>query len=191
MAIGLMYPLKSDDSAMLPKSSVTSSSSSSSVTPKTQHTKSASSRESTTNSTLTPSPSPTPKPTAGSTHGSGSHSSSSHHKSSSGDDDDVTEILKKLKLEKYQSIFEQEEVTILILKAIWIHLLACNLNVSKVKIIPVDIGQIPPSKYNSTCQGPITQVLNIKSSWCFHDQNDQIVDFEIMKSSYVSSFKRF
>ena len=60
------------------------------------------------NSTLTPSPSPTPKPPSGSTHSSST--ASSQQKNSSGDDDDLAGILKNLALEKYQPIFEQQEV---------------------------------------------------------------------------------
>ncbi|XP_051909665.1 ankyrin repeat and SAM domain-containing protein 6-like isoform X1 [Hippocampus zosterae] len=69
-----------------------------------------------TSPTLTPSPSPTPKPPGG----QDSLSSASSHprsKSSGGsssgtitDDDELSSILKKLSLEKYQPIFEEQEV---------------------------------------------------------------------------------
>ncbi|XP_072880233.1 ankyrin repeat and SAM domain-containing protein 6-like isoform X3 [Hemitrygon akajei] len=74
-----------------------------------------SSNSKSTSPTLTPSPSPTPK----SPQGESSLSSSSHQQtkssggSSSGtltDEDELTSILKKLSLEKYQPIFEEQEV---------------------------------------------------------------------------------
>ncbi|XP_063062916.1 ankyrin repeat and SAM domain-containing protein 6-like [Engraulis encrasicolus] len=68
-----------------------------------------------TSPTLTPSPSPTPKPPGGdSTSSTSSHPrSKSSGGSSSGtitDEDELTGILKKLSLEKYQPIFEEQEV---------------------------------------------------------------------------------
>ncbi|KAL2085426.1 hypothetical protein ACEWY4_018746 [Coilia grayii] len=68
-----------------------------------------------TSPTLTPSPSPTPKPPAGdSLSSTSSHPrSKSSGGSSSGtitDEDELTGILKKLSLEKYQPIFEEQEV---------------------------------------------------------------------------------
>ncbi|XP_072139570.1 ankyrin repeat and SAM domain-containing protein 6-like [Mobula birostris] len=74
-----------------------------------------SSNSKSTSPTLTPSPSPTPK----SPQGESSLSSSSHQQtkssggSSSGtltDEDELSSILKKLSLEKYQPIFEEQEV---------------------------------------------------------------------------------
>ncbi|XP_005999792.1 ankyrin repeat and SAM domain-containing protein 6 [Latimeria chalumnae] len=68
-----------------------------------------------TSPTLTPSPSPTPK---GPTESSLSSSSSQKHSKSSGgsssgtitDEDELSRILRKLSLEKYQPIFEEQEV---------------------------------------------------------------------------------
>ncbi|XP_032872608.1 ankyrin repeat and SAM domain-containing protein 6 isoform X2 [Amblyraja radiata] len=74
-----------------------------------------SSNSKSTSPTLTPSPSPTPK----SPQGESSLSSSSHqHSKNSGgsssgtltDEDELSSILKKLSLEKYQPIFEEQEV---------------------------------------------------------------------------------
>ncbi|XP_062377567.1 ankyrin repeat and SAM domain-containing protein 6-like [Sardina pilchardus] len=68
-----------------------------------------------TSPTLTPSPSPTPKPPGGDSLSSASSHprSKSSGGSSSGtitDEDELTSILKKLSLEKYQPIFEEQEV---------------------------------------------------------------------------------
>ncbi|KAG5268165.1 hypothetical protein AALO_G00208980 [Alosa alosa] len=68
-----------------------------------------------TSPTLTPSPSPTPKPPGGDSLSSASSHprSKSSGGSSSGtitDEDELTGILKKLSLEKYQPIFEEQEV---------------------------------------------------------------------------------
>ncbi|XP_067911771.1 ankyrin repeat and SAM domain-containing protein 6-like [Heterodontus francisci] len=76
---------------------------------------STSSNSKSTSPTLTPSPSPTPK----SSQGESSVSSSSHQRSKSSggsssgtltDEDELSSILKKLSLEKYQPIFEEQEV---------------------------------------------------------------------------------
>ncbi|XP_026148512.1 ankyrin repeat and SAM domain-containing protein 6 [Mastacembelus armatus] len=70
-----------------------------------------------TSPTLTPSPSPTPKPATGP--GDSLSSASSHPRSKSSgdsssgtitDEDELSSILKKLSLEKYQPIFEEQEV---------------------------------------------------------------------------------
>ncbi|XP_029110822.1 ankyrin repeat and SAM domain-containing protein 6 isoform X2 [Scleropages formosus] len=68
-----------------------------------------------TSPTLTPSPSPTPKPPVGDC--PSSTSSQARSKSSGGsssgtitDEDELSSILKKLSLEKYQPIFEEQEV---------------------------------------------------------------------------------
>uniref|UniRef100_UPI00398E521B ankyrin repeat and SAM domain-containing protein 6-like isoform X2 n=1 Tax=Pristiophorus japonicus TaxID=55135 RepID=UPI00398E521B len=80
----------------------------------------ASSNSKSTSPTLTPSPSPTPK----SPQGESSVSSSSHQQSKSSggsssgtltDEDELSSILKKLSLEKYQPIFEEQESSTLIL----------------------------------------------------------------------------
>ncbi|XP_060756112.1 ankyrin repeat and SAM domain-containing protein 6-like [Neoarius graeffei] len=68
-----------------------------------------------TSPTLTPSPSPTPKPLSGETLSSASSQpcSKSSGGSSSGtitDEDELSGILRKLSLEKYQPIFEEQEV---------------------------------------------------------------------------------
>ncbi|XP_076017176.1 ankyrin repeat and SAM domain-containing protein 6 [Genypterus blacodes] len=70
-----------------------------------------------TSPTLTPSPSPTPKPPTGPGDSLSSASSHPRSKSSGGsssgtitDDDELSSILKKLSLEKYQPIFEEQEV---------------------------------------------------------------------------------
>ncbi|XP_068566162.1 ankyrin repeat and SAM domain-containing protein 6-like isoform X2 [Cebidichthys violaceus] len=70
-----------------------------------------------TSPTLTPSPSPTPKPPAGPGDSLSSASSHPRSKSSGGsssgtitDEDELSGILKKLSLEKYQPIFEEQEV---------------------------------------------------------------------------------
>uniref|UniRef100_A0A673CBQ0 Ankyrin repeat and sterile alpha motif domain containing 6 n=1 Tax=Sphaeramia orbicularis TaxID=375764 RepID=A0A673CBQ0_9TELE len=70
-----------------------------------------------TSPTLTPSPSPTPKPPAGPGDSLSSASSHPRSKSSGGsssgtitDEDELSSILKKLSLEKYQPIFEEQEV---------------------------------------------------------------------------------
>ncbi|KAG7263745.1 hypothetical protein CRUP_012273 [Coryphaenoides rupestris] len=67
-----------------------------------------------TSPTLTPSPSPTPKPPGDSLTSASSHPrSKSSGGSSSGtitDEDELSSILKKLSLEKYQPIFEEQEV---------------------------------------------------------------------------------
>uniref|UniRef100_A0AAR2LF98 SAM domain-containing protein n=1 Tax=Pygocentrus nattereri TaxID=42514 RepID=A0AAR2LF98_PYGNA len=68
-----------------------------------------------TSPTLTPSPSPTPKPPTGDTLSSASSQprSKSSGGSSSGtitDEDELSGILRKLSLEKYQPIFEEQEV---------------------------------------------------------------------------------
>ncbi|XP_072547741.1 ankyrin repeat and SAM domain-containing protein 6-like isoform X2 [Salminus brasiliensis] len=68
-----------------------------------------------TSSTVTPSPSPTPKPPIGDTLSSASSQprSKSSGGSSSGtitDEDELSGILRKLSLEKYQPIFEEQEV---------------------------------------------------------------------------------
>ncbi|XP_051970988.1 ankyrin repeat and SAM domain-containing protein 6-like [Xyrauchen texanus] len=68
-----------------------------------------------TSPTLTPSPSPTPKPLAADSLSSAStqHRSKSSGGSSSGtitDEDELSGILRKLSLEKYQPIFEEQEV---------------------------------------------------------------------------------
>ncbi|XP_061614963.1 ankyrin repeat and SAM domain-containing protein 6-like [Phyllopteryx taeniolatus] len=70
-----------------------------------------------TSPTLTPSPSPTPKPTGGQGDSLSSASSHPRSKSSGGsssgtitDEDELSSILKKLSLEKYQPIFEEQEV---------------------------------------------------------------------------------
>ncbi|XP_077592042.1 ankyrin repeat and SAM domain-containing protein 6 [Stigmatopora nigra] len=70
-----------------------------------------------TSPTLTPSPSPTPKPSSGQGDSLSSASSHPRSKSSGGsssgtitDDDELSSILKKLSLEKYQPIFEEQEV---------------------------------------------------------------------------------
>ncbi|XP_049604821.1 ankyrin repeat and SAM domain-containing protein 6 isoform X1 [Syngnathus scovelli] len=70
-----------------------------------------------TSPTLTPSPSPTPKPPGGQGDSLSSASSHPRSKSSGGsssgtitDDDELSGILKKLSLEKYQPIFEEQEV---------------------------------------------------------------------------------
>ncbi|XP_067433570.1 ankyrin repeat and SAM domain-containing protein 6-like [Thunnus thynnus] len=70
-----------------------------------------------TSPTLTPSPSPTPKPPAGAGDSLSSASSHPRSKSSGGsssgtitDEDELSSILKKLSLEKYQPIFEEQEV---------------------------------------------------------------------------------
>lgn len=80
-----------------------STSGSSSVTPIRSHGRSTSSKESTT-STLTPSPSPTP----------GKYPDDHHHLLGSLEEhdtqDELSGILKKLSLEKYQPIFEEQEV---------------------------------------------------------------------------------
>ncbi len=87
-----------------PVSSASSTSGSSSATPRKNRAKSGSS-----NSTLTPSPSPTPKPPSAQS----SSTTSSQQKTDSGDDDDdLAGVLKNLALEKYQPIFEQQEVCV-------------------------------------------------------------------------------
>lgn len=70
-----------------------------------------------TSPTLTPSPSPTPKPPTGPRDSLSSASSHPRSKSSGGsssgtitDEDELSSILKKLSLEKYQPIFEEQEV---------------------------------------------------------------------------------
>ncbi|CAL8311970.1 unnamed protein product [Merluccius merluccius] len=70
-----------------------------------------------TSPTLTPSPSPTPKPPMGPGDSLSSASSHPRSKSSGGsssgtitDEDELSSILKKLSLEKYQPIFEEQEV---------------------------------------------------------------------------------
>uniref|UniRef100_A0A3B4X652 Ankyrin repeat and sterile alpha motif domain containing 6 n=1 Tax=Seriola lalandi dorsalis TaxID=1841481 RepID=A0A3B4X652_SERLL len=70
-----------------------------------------------TSPTLTPSPSPTPKPPTGPGDSLSSASSHPRSKSSGGsssgtitDEDELSSILKKLSLEKYQPIFEEQEV---------------------------------------------------------------------------------
>ncbi|XP_068160360.1 ankyrin repeat and SAM domain-containing protein 6-like isoform X2 [Antennarius striatus] len=70
-----------------------------------------------TSPTLTPSPSPTPKPPTGPGDSLSSASSHPRSKSSGGsssgtitDEDELSNILKKLSLEKYQPIFEEQEV---------------------------------------------------------------------------------
>ncbi|XP_067342406.1 ankyrin repeat and SAM domain-containing protein 6-like isoform X2 [Channa argus] len=70
-----------------------------------------------TSPTLTPSPSPTPKPPPGPGDSLSSASSHPRSKSSGGsssgtitDEDELSSILKKLSLEKYQPIFEEQEV---------------------------------------------------------------------------------
>ncbi|XP_074550000.1 ankyrin repeat and SAM domain-containing protein 6 isoform X2 [Halichoeres trimaculatus] len=70
-----------------------------------------------TSPTLTPSPSPTPKPPTGPGDSLSSTSSHPRSKSSGGsssgtitDEDELSGILKKLSLEKYQPIFEEQEV---------------------------------------------------------------------------------
>nr|XP_061810334.1 ankyrin repeat and SAM domain-containing protein 6-like [Nerophis lumbriciformis] len=70
-----------------------------------------------TSPTLTPSPSPTPKPSGGQGDSLSSTSSHPRSKSSGGsssgtitDEDELSSILKKLSLEKYQPIFEEQEV---------------------------------------------------------------------------------
>uniref|UniRef100_A0A3Q3H2Q1 Ankyrin repeat and sterile alpha motif domain containing 6 n=1 Tax=Labrus bergylta TaxID=56723 RepID=A0A3Q3H2Q1_9LABR len=70
-----------------------------------------------TSPTLTPSPSPTPKPPTGPVDSLSSASSHPRSKSSGGsssgtitDEDELSGILKKLSLEKYQPIFEEQEV---------------------------------------------------------------------------------
>uniref|UniRef100_A0A8C2ZRF7 Ankyrin repeat and sterile alpha motif domain containing 6 n=1 Tax=Cyclopterus lumpus TaxID=8103 RepID=A0A8C2ZRF7_CYCLU len=70
-----------------------------------------------TSPTLTPSPSPTPKPPTGPGDSLSSASSHPRSKSSGGsssgtitDEDELSGILKKLSLEKYQPIFEEQEV---------------------------------------------------------------------------------
>ncbi|XP_026219826.1 ankyrin repeat and SAM domain-containing protein 6 isoform X2 [Anabas testudineus] len=70
-----------------------------------------------TSPTLTPSPSPTPKPPTGPVDSLSSASSHPRSKSSGGsssgtitDEDELSSILKKLSLEKYQPIFEEQEV---------------------------------------------------------------------------------
>ncbi|XP_077365170.1 ankyrin repeat and SAM domain-containing protein 6 [Festucalex cinctus] len=70
-----------------------------------------------TSPTLTPSPSPTPKPPGGQGDSLSSASSHPRSKSSGGsssgtitDEDELSSILKKLSLEKYQPIFEEQEV---------------------------------------------------------------------------------
>ncbi|XP_041824467.1 ankyrin repeat and SAM domain-containing protein 6-like isoform X2 [Melanotaenia boesemani] len=70
-----------------------------------------------TSPTLTPSPSPTPKISAGPGDSPSSASSHPRSKSSGGsssgtitDEDELSSILKKLSLEKYQPIFEEQEV---------------------------------------------------------------------------------
>nr|XP_057915441.1 ankyrin repeat and SAM domain-containing protein 6-like [Doryrhamphus excisus] len=70
-----------------------------------------------TSPTLTPSPSPTPKPPGGPGDSLSSASSHPRSKSSGGsssgtitDEDELSGILKKLSLEKYQPIFEEQEV---------------------------------------------------------------------------------
>ncbi|XP_069113972.1 ankyrin repeat and SAM domain-containing protein 6-like [Argopecten irradians] len=84
-----------------------STSGSSSVTPQRSHShgRSTSSKESTT-STLTPSPSPTP----GKFQEDPGHILSSLHENESNTNDELSGILKKLSLEKYQPIFEEQEV---------------------------------------------------------------------------------
>uniref|UniRef100_A0A3Q3K4S3 Uncharacterized protein n=1 Tax=Monopterus albus TaxID=43700 RepID=A0A3Q3K4S3_MONAL len=74
-----------------------------------------------TSPTLTPSPSPTPKPPAGPGDSLSSASSHPRSKSSGGsssgtitDEDELSCILKKLSLEKYQPIFEEQEVFFLL-----------------------------------------------------------------------------
>uniref|UniRef100_A0A673LJY6 Ankyrin repeat and SAM domain-containing protein 6-like n=1 Tax=Sinocyclocheilus rhinocerous TaxID=307959 RepID=A0A673LJY6_9TELE len=87
-----------------------------------------------TSPTLTPSPSPTPKPAAADSLSSVSTQprSKSSGGSSSGtitDEDELSGILRKLSLEKYQSIFEEQEVDMeQILAAI------CELNAGKVSM---------------------------------------------------------
>uniref|UniRef100_A0A8C9Y4V1 Ankyrin repeat and sterile alpha motif domain containing 6 n=1 Tax=Sander lucioperca TaxID=283035 RepID=A0A8C9Y4V1_SANLU len=70
-----------------------------------------------TSPTLTPSPSPTPKPPTAPGDSLSSNSSHPRSKSSGGsssgtitDEDELSSILKKLSLEKYQPIFEEQEV---------------------------------------------------------------------------------
>ncbi|XP_055364209.1 ankyrin repeat and SAM domain-containing protein 6-like isoform X2 [Betta splendens] len=70
-----------------------------------------------TSPTLTPSPSPTPKPPTGPGDSLSSASSHPRSKSSGGsssgtitDEDELSSILRKLSLEKYQPIFEEQEV---------------------------------------------------------------------------------
>ncbi|XP_013379306.1 ankyrin repeat and SAM domain-containing protein 6 [Lingula anatina] len=94
--------------------SSSTSGSSAQLTPRKPKSKSTSSRGSTT-STLTPSPSPTPgKQAKGpSAPSSGSRSSSSNTKTNPADPEDQGDlggILKKLSLERYQPIFEEQEV---------------------------------------------------------------------------------
>ncbi|XP_077055354.1 ankyrin repeat and SAM domain-containing protein 6 isoform X2 [Siphateles boraxobius] len=70
-----------------------------------------SSRSKSTSPTLTPSPTPSPKPPGDSQ--SSTSSSQARSNSSSGtitDDDELSGILRKLSLEKYQPIFEEQEV---------------------------------------------------------------------------------
>uniref|UniRef100_A0A8C5F6I0 SAM domain-containing protein n=1 Tax=Gadus morhua TaxID=8049 RepID=A0A8C5F6I0_GADMO len=76
-----------------------------------------SSNSKSTSPTLTPSPSPSPKPPAGPGDSLSSASSHPRSKSSGGsssgtitDEDELSSILKKLSLEKYQPIFEEQEV---------------------------------------------------------------------------------
>ncbi|XP_071957464.1 ankyrin repeat and SAM domain-containing protein 6-like isoform X1 [Antedon mediterranea] len=94
--------------------SSTSSTISGSATPSKQRPLSGTSLGSTT-PTLTPSPSPSPKGRPGSNHSSASQASSTlqpKHSSSSGvsEDDELSALLRKLSLEKYSPIFEEQEV---------------------------------------------------------------------------------
>lgn len=81
-----------------------STSGSSSITPQRSHGRSASSKGSTT-STLTPSPSPTPGK-----YGEDPNRVLSSLHENDGSTDELSGILKKLSLEKYQPIFEEQEV---------------------------------------------------------------------------------
>ncbi|XP_033117547.1 ankyrin repeat and SAM domain-containing protein 6-like [Anneissia japonica] len=92
-----------------------SSTISGSVTPSKQRPLSGTSLGGSTTPTLTPSPSPSPKGRPGSNGSSTSQASSTHqpkNSSSSGvsEDDELSALLRKLSLEKYAPIFEEQEV---------------------------------------------------------------------------------
>ncbi|XP_064641008.1 ankyrin repeat and SAM domain-containing protein 6-like isoform X2 [Lineus longissimus] len=101
------YAFKSVSNTTSPNSSTSGSSS---LTPRQSSRAKSTSSKGSTASTLTPSPSPTPKIPEGYSTAS-SHSSSSHYKTSSDDvSDELGGLLKNLSLERYQPIFEEQEV---------------------------------------------------------------------------------
>ncbi|XP_077982185.1 ankyrin repeat and SAM domain-containing protein 6-like [Glandiceps talaboti] len=102
--------------AQIHAASSNSSTTSSSLTPSRPHHHHSGASQTSTTPTLTPSHSPDPKGHFGSTVSSSSFSSSSHRQkntsSSSGisEDDELSLLLKRLSLERYTPIFEEQEV---------------------------------------------------------------------------------